>query len=132
MTKDIKDTIWARILELSLNTPNHTAMSEDFMKFDEDDAVKFIRGTLPNSVNERYSDDEILYVIDTIWDWYEKNGYLSLDAEVTDDELLDEDKLVAYVKKEIKNDNEIMMDPEDVGLIVKGELQYEESIDNSF
>lgn len=107
-------------------------MSEDIMKFDEDDAVKFIRGTLPKSVNERYSDDEILYVIDTIWDWYEKNGYLSLDAEVTDDELLDEDKLVAYVKKEIKNDNEMMMDPEDVGLIVKGELQYEESIDNSF
>lgn len=117
---------------LILNTPNHTAMSEDIMKFDEDDAVKFIRGTLPKSVNERYSDDEILYVIDTIWDWYEKNGYLSLDAEVTDDELLDEDKLVAYVKKEIKNDDEIMMDPEDVGLIVKGELQYEESIDNSF
>ncbi len=107
-------------------------MSDDIMKFDEDDAVNFIRETLPKSVSEKYSDDEILYVIDTIWDWYEKNGYLSLDTEVTDDGLLDEEQLVAYVRKEIRNDKEIMMDPDDVGLIVKGELQYEESIDNSF
>ena len=107
-------------------------MSDDIMKFDEDDAVNFIRETLPKSVSEKYSDDEILYVIDTIWDWYEKNGYLSLDTEVTDDGLLDEEQLVAYVRKGIRNDKEIMMDPDDVGLIVKGELQYEESIDNSF
>lgn len=107
-------------------------MSDEIMKFDEDDAVNFIRETLPKSVSEKYSDDEILYVIDTIWDWYEKNGYLSLDTEVTDDGLLDEEQLVAYVRKEIRNDKEIMMDPDDVGLIVKGELQYEESIDNSF
>ena len=107
-------------------------MSDDIMKFDEDDAVNFIRETLPKSVSEKYSDDEILYVIDTIWDWYEKNGYLSLDTEVTDDGLLDEEQLVAYVRKEIRNDKEVMMDPDDVGLIVKGELQYEESIDNSF
>ena len=107
-------------------------MSDEIMKLDEDDAVNFIRETLPESVSEKYSDDEILYVIDTIWDWYEKNGYLSLDTEVTDDGLLDEEQLVAYVRKEIRNDKEIMMDPDDVGLIVKGELQYEESIDNSF
>ena len=107
-------------------------MSDDIMKFDEDDAVNFIRETLPESVSDKYSDDEILYVIDTIWDWYEKNGYLSLDTGVTDDGLLDEEQLVAYVRKEIRNDKEIMMDPDDVGLIVKGELQYEESIDNSF
>ena len=107
-------------------------MSDDIMKFDEDDAVNFIRETLPESVSDKYSDDEILYVIDTIWDWYEKNGYLSLDTEVTDDGLLDEEQLVAYVRKEIRNDKEIMMDPDDVGLIVKGELQYEESSDNSF
>ena len=107
-------------------------MSDDIMKFDEDDAVNFIRETLPESVSDKYSDDEILYVIDSIWDWHEKNGYLSLDTEVTDDGLLDEEQLVAYVRKEIRNDKEIMMDPDDVGLIVKGELQYEESIDNSF
>lgn len=106
-------------------------MSE-IMKFDEDDAIKFIRATLPSEINGKYDDDEILYVIDVIWDWYEKNGYLSIDASVTDEETTDVDALVAYVRKEISKDREIMMDPADVDLIVKGELQYEESIEDVF
>lgn len=102
----------------------------DSMGYDEDKAAEFIRKTLPADVSEKYSDDEILYVVDIIWDWYEKNGYLSFDSDVTDDEELDIDKLTAYVRKEIRNDKEIMMDPQDIDLIVKGELEYEESLED--
>lgn len=106
-------------------------MSE-LMKYDEDDAIKFIRATLPQEVSERYDDDEILYVIDIIWDWYEKNGYLKIDAGVSEEEELDVAKLTAYVAKEIKKDGEIVMDPADIDMIVKGELEYEESIEDVF
>ncbi|MBD5196724.1 MAG: hypothetical protein HDR94_00665 [Bacteroides sp.] len=106
-------------------------MSE-LMKYDEDDAIKFIRETLPQEVSEKYSDDEILYVIDIIWDWYERNGYLKIDAGVTDEEELDVEKLTAFVAKEIKKDGEVLMDPQDIDLIVRGELQYEESIEDIF
>lgn len=106
-------------------------MSE-LMKYDEDDAIKFIRATLPKEVSDKYDDDEILYVIDIIWDWYERNGYLKIDAGVTDEEELDIEKLSAFVAKEIKKDGEIEMDPSDINLIVKGELQYEESIEDIF
>ena len=106
-------------------------MSE-LMKYDEDDAIKFIRETLPQEVSEKYSDDEILYVIDIIWDWYERNGYLKIDAGVTDEEELDIEKLTAFVAKEIKKDGEVLMDPQDIDLIVRGELQYEESIEDIF
>lgn len=106
-------------------------MSE-LMKYDEDDAIKFIRATLPQEVSERYDDDEILYVIDIIWDWYERNGYLKIDAGVTEEEELDVAKLTAYVAKEIKKDGEIMMDSADIDMIVKGELEYEESIEDVF
>ena len=106
-------------------------MSE-LMKYDEDDAIKFIRETLPKEVNEKYSDDEILYIIDIIWDWYERNGYLKIDAGVTDEEELDVEKLTAFVAKEIKKDGEVLMDPQDIDLIVRGELQYEESIEDIF
>lgn len=102
------------------------------MKYDEDDAIKFIRATLPKEVSDKYDDDEILYVIDIIWDWYEKNGYLKIDAGVTDEEELDIEKLSAFVAKEIKKDGEIEMDPSDINMIVKGELQYEESIEDIF
>ncbi len=102
----------------------------DDMMFDEEKCVKFIRSTLPEDVNMKYSDDEILYVTDIIWDWYEKNGYLEVNADITDEEAVDVGKLTAYVKKELRNDKEIMMDPADVDLIVRGELQYEQSLED--
>lgn len=104
-------------------------MSENNI-FDEDNAVRFIKKYVGESISSNYSDDEILYVIDIIWDYYEKNGYLSLDASETEEELLDPDKLVAYVKKEIANDKELIMDPKDIENIVKGELEYEESLED--
>lgn len=100
--------------------------------FDEENAVSFIRNYVGKDISEKYSDDEILYVTDIIWDYYEKNGMLTLDAGITEDESLDVDKLISYVKKEIKNDKEIMMDPQDLESIVKGELAYEESIEDIF
>ncbi len=98
--------------------------------YDEDAAIQFIRNTLPENVNIRYSDDEILYVIDIIWEWYEKNGYLSLDSDVTEEEEHDLPRLTAYVKSQMQKDKEFVMDPQDLELIVRGEVQYEESIDD--
>lgn len=106
-------------------------MSE-LMKYDEDEAIKFIRETFPATVSRQYTDDEILYVIDIIWEWYEKNGYLKIDAGVTEEEEMDVDKLTAYVAKEIRKDGEVIMDSKDIDMIVRGELQYEESIEDIF
>ena len=82
-----------------------------------------------DKISAQYSDDEIIYVIDIIWDYYERKGYTKLNAGLTDNEALDEEELVKYVKKELANDREILMDPADVGEIIKGELAYEESLE---
>lgn len=103
-------------------------MSE-LMKFEEDEAVKFIRKALPENINSRISDDDILYVIDCIWDWYERNGYLAITADVTDEEEIKVDELVEFVKKELRRAKESPLVPDDVEPIVKAELQYEESIE---
>ena len=50
---------------------------------------------------------------------------------MTDNEILDDEELIAFVNKELKNDQTILMDPEDVGSIVKGELEYEESLEDA-
>lgn len=104
-------------------------MSDNF-SFDEEAAVKFIRETLPPEMRNKYVDDDILYVIDIIWDYYEKRGFLSLDNLDTDEELLDEDDLVKYVKQELHKDKETVVDPDDVKNIVKGELEYEASLES--
>lgn len=94
-------------------------------------AIQFIRNFAGEDISRQFSDDEILFIIDIIWDFYEKKGYLAVNSSVTNDELLDEDELIAYVRKELKNDNTLIMDPKDVGVIVKGELEYEESLEDA-
>lgn len=48
-------------------------MAEDNeMRFDEDEAIKFIRNYMPENIRNLYSDDEILNIIDMIWDYYEQ------------------------------------------------------------
>lgn len=101
------------------------------MEYDEEKAIAFIRQYVGEDVSAQYSDDEILYLIDIIWDYYEKKGFLSYSKEVTDKEVLDDSELIGYVKKEIANDKEILMDPEDVSKIVYAELEYEESIEDN-
>lgn len=103
-------------------------MSE-LTRFDEEEAIKFIRATLTLEKNSEIPDDEILYIIDTIWDWYEKNGYLEISADITDEEELNVDALTAYVQKELRRAGELSVTPADVEAIVKAELQYEESIE---
>lgn len=105
-------------------------MEENNYIFDEDNAVKFIRESIPSTVSEKYSDDNILMIIDLIWDYYEKNGMLSLNMDFGDEEQLDPDELVKYVKKEVKESDELHMESKDIEMIVKAELDYEESLDD--
>lgn len=105
-------------------------MENENYVFDEDKALQFIRAAVGKKISDRYSDDEILFIIDIIWDYYENNGFLSLEMDETEEEILDTDELVNYVKKEVANDRELLMDPADIGQIVKAELEYEESLED--
>lgn len=104
-------------------------MEDSNYVFDEDKALEFIRKAIGDKISAKYTDDDILFIIDTIWDYYENNGFLSLDMDETEEEILDSDDLINYVKKEIANDEELTIDPSDVGVIVKAELEYEESLE---
>ncbi len=100
--------------------------------YNEKNAVRFIRADIPESTSRQYSDDDILYVVDSIWDFYEKRGLTSLDNLDLEDDLLDEDDLIMYVKKEIASDKTIIMEPKDIEYIVKAELNYEKSLEELF
>lgn len=103
----------------------------DNFEYDEDLAIAYIRKYVGEKISAQYSDDEILYVIDTIWDYYEKKGFTKLNANLTDNEELDEEDLQKFVCKEIAADKELIMDPADLSSIIKGELAYEESLEEA-
>lgn len=98
--------------------------------YEENDAVKYILSNLPSDVAEKYSDDDILLVIDIIFEFYENKGYFDLnDIDEPDDEF-DESELFEFVKKSLKKDKDNPIDLDDVENIVHLELEYEDSIDD--
>lgn len=98
--------------------------------YEENNAVKYILSNLPSDVAEKYSDDDILLVIDIIFEFYENKGYFDLnDIDESDDEF-DESELFEFVKKSLKKDKDNPIDLDDVENIVHLELEYEDSIDD--
>lgn len=105
-------------------------MSEkkDHIQYDEEDAVKFIQNYLPQEIKGKYTNDEINYIIDIVYDYYDEKGFMDDD---TDEALvvdIDEDEIIAYVLKNTKKDKINDFSSEDIAFIIQGELAYCDSI----
>lgn len=99
------------------------------MEYDEDLAVKFMQRNADTS--RKYTDDDMLNVIDIIWDYYESNGMLDISFDDNDGDELDVDKLIAYVTKMLSRDKHSEVQPDDIRPLVLAELQYEDSVGQS-
>lgn len=99
-------------------------------EYNERDAIKQMRASLPADRADKISSDEILNVIDMIWDYYETNGCLSIDIEEDDTPDLDKADLIKYVKKQVAKDRQSPILPDEVEPMVLAELAYEAAIDS--
>lgn len=99
----------------------------DDMIYDEDDSVKFIQNYLPQELKGKFSDDDINYIVDLIYDFYDTKGYLD-DSDSEDEVDIDEEELVEYVIKNAQKDKVGKFEPEEITFIVQGELEYCDSI----
>ena len=73
-------------------------------------------------------EDEILNVLDAIMDYYDEHGLNDISADMDDEDGLDMDDLLKYVKKMIAKDKKSPLTPEDVEIIVTAEVEYEDSL----
>jgi hypothetical protein len=101
---------------------------KDLIQYDEDDAVKYIQNYLPQDVKGKYSNDEINYIIDIVYEFYEEKGFMDDDSEGEVLVDIDEDEIVSYVLKNTKKDKINNFSAEDISFIIQGELAYCESI----
>ena len=100
--------------------------NNDELLYDEDDSVKFIQNYLPQELKGKFSNDDINYIVDLIYAFYESNGMLDDDG---DDEIeIDEEEVVNYVIKNAQKDGVGKFEPEEITFIVQGELEYCDSI----
>lgn len=94
------------------------------MEFDESKAIEFINNRLGD---KKYPADELLNVIDMMYDYYEQNGMLDPDNDDEDSENI-ENELTEYVIKMLRRDKLAKINIDDAPVIVKAELDYENSI----
>jgi hypothetical protein len=105
-------------------------LEDDFLLEDEDDAktVAFIQNYLPQDLKDKFTEDDLYYILDLIVEYYTTSG--CLDAEPDEEGYIDidQDEIVAYIVKEAKRDEMGPYDPEDVLFVVQGEMEYGNSI----
>lgn len=99
-------------------------------EFNENEAVAAMRAALPDDRSGKYTDDDLLEVLDLIFDHYEENGDLDIDAG-DDSEVDDEAEIkgaVDYVTRFIKKDKSTKIELADIPALVRAEYQYELSL----
>lgn len=97
--------------------------------FDENDAIEFIRNYIPAAIKNKYSDNDILLLMDTMYDFYEEED----DDDLLEDETADNEayinRIVNYVKKSMRKDPDNNIEMDDVKPLVMGEIEYENTLD---
>lgn len=97
------------------------------LEYDDDEAVKFIQESMPNELKGQLTDDDINYIVDLIYEFYEDKGFLDDDAD--DSIEFDEEELVEYIIKNAKADNEASFTEEQVQAVIEGEIAYTDTLD---
>jgi DNA-directed RNA polymerase specialized sigma54-like protein len=101
---------------------------DDLLIYDEDDSVKFIQNYLPQELKDKFSNDDINYIVDLVYEFYESKGFLNEDPEKDTEVEIDEEELVAFVIKNANKDGVGRFEAEEIQFLVQGELEYCDSI----
>lgn len=101
---------------------------DNTFEYDEEDSVEFIQSNMPDKLKGQLTDDEINYLVDLIYEYYEDKGYLNDDAD--DNVEIDEEELIIYVLENAKKDNIKAFTQEQVEAVIEGELAYYDSLDD--
>lgn len=78
---------------------------------------------------ETYDEDELVNIIDIIWDWYDDNGETEVEFDVEDEDVNALAVLIEHVTRVLAKDPDSPVNPSHVATLVDAELEYENSID---
>ena len=101
---------------------------KNFAIYDEDESVAFIQNYLPQDLKGKFSNDDINYIVDLIYEYYESKGFLNDGADENASIDIDEEELIQFVVKNAQKDGVGKFEAEDITFIVQGELEYCDSL----
>lgn len=85
--------------------------------------IAFIREWLPSEIKEKYSDEQLLWMLDTIVDYYVESGLLDTDDEEID---IDLDVITAHLCQQAEKEGLPPLDPQEVFFVVEADLEFQE------
>jgi len=94
-------------------------------EFDDEKCIEFILGLIPEEDKKGMTEDDVQYVLDVIYDFYETEGLI--DENVASDGYVDETAELDFIRKAAKKDG-INLTDEQIQLILDGEFEYGLSI----
>ena len=90
-------------------------------EFDDSKCIEYILNLIPAEDRKGISEEDVQYVLDVIYDYYESEGLL--DESVAKDSYVDEDAELDYIMKAAKEDG-VKLTSEQIQLILEGEFEY--------
>ena len=99
---------------------------DDFLLEDEDDekTVEFIKNYLPQDLKDKFTDDDLYYILDLIVEYYTTSGCLDAQPDEEGYINIDQDEIVDFIVTEAAKTEMGPYDPEDVFFVVQGEMEY--------
>lgn len=133
---DAKDSVplpmgnFTLFIKHSKQQTNHSILSimntdNEELVFDENEAIDFIWNYIPEEDKQSLTKDDIQYILDVVYDYYESEGLIEDDT--AEDASIDEEKMYNYIKTAVSKDNMQITD-ELIQLILDGEFEYGVSI----
>lgn len=93
------------------------------MEYNESDAIRYIQNQLSQNIKE----DDILNIIDLIWDYYESKGLLEISLEDGVEE--DIELIINYVKNNNTKKVSFKEDDNLIKQVIYAEIEYEKTLD---
>ena len=85
--------------------------------------LAFIRERLPQDMKPHFSDDDILYFIDAIVDYYYTSGILESQADEID---IDMQQVADAITAQAAKDGQGTFDPAEVVYVVEADMDFQE------
>ena len=99
---------------------------EEELRLDEEENLReaeFIREQLPTDFKEHFSDDDLLYIIDAIVDYYYDTGILETSGDEVEINL---EQVAEHICRQAKKDKQGSFLPEEVFFVVQADLDFQE------
>lgn len=88
--------------------------------------VEFILSSLSNELKEKFSTDDILYMMDAIVEYYFESGVLEGDGDEDGCVDIDLQAVAGYVCRKAREDKRGDFEPDDVFFVAQADMDFQE------